>query len=357
MTTVSVIFLLFILWTVLNSMFMPKLTQARSLETVPLVSILIPVRNEERNIKPLLQSLEKLTYKNYEVIFLDDQSTDQTVPLLQQGLEKVAGTVIHGRPLPRGWVGKVHACQQLSETASGDYYLFLDADVRIAPHTIEASLCLLTKRKAGLLTGFPNFPTTSFLSQLLVPMQHFIVLFHLPLFMANLTKLPAFTAAHGSFMFFRKEAYMASGGHKQVFNSLVEDVHLSREVKKAGYHVVLANITNDVTCHMYETNAEVWNGFLKNVFSGIGRSYVMGIGLICFYSIFLLPLFLIVTGSFVPLILLLVLRLYVDWRMNQRNLIFLLMPLSSLMIIVLLSYSMIQSLRKRNVIWKGRHYS
>ena len=95
------------------------------------VSVLIPARNEEENLEKCLESLLVQTYTNYEVIVLDDQSTDHTWEIITHYVKRYPGLIraVKGKPLPRdGWNGKPFAMQQLSEYANGDYFLFTDAD-------------------------------------------------------------------------------------------------------------------------------------------------------------------------------------------------------------------------------------
>ncbi|MET1030457.1 MAG: glycosyl transferase family 2, partial [Domibacillus tundrae] len=87
-------------------------------------------------------------------------------------------------------------------------------------------------------------------------------------------------------MLFSRETYKAAGGHKPLKNSLVADVHLAREVKRKGNKAVIANIAPSVTCTVYETNKETWEGFLKNSFNGIGRSKAAAGLLVLFYTVF-----------------------------------------------------------------------
>ncbi|WP_216830482.1 glycosyltransferase [Alkalihalobacterium elongatum] len=364
----ALIHLIFLIWTVINSMFMPKLKQNVQLSNsvISLVSVLIPLRNEERNIKRLVKSLTSMTYQKVEVIFLDDQSTDNTYKLLMELTKEYKNfKVIKGAPLANGWVGKVHACKQLGEHAKGEYLLFLDADVEVCPTIIEKTISTMDVYDAGLLTGFPKFPSSTLLSKILVPMQHYIVFFHLPIFIANRTTIPSFTAAHGAFMCFRKEVYNKIGGHSSVAASIVEDVHLARHVKQKGYRVLLANLTEDVSCYMYETNKEVWNGFSKNIFVGLGRSIPLASTIIIFYSIFFVMPFIfailgIITNELLyllPYMIMLLHRAIVDWKTQQRNLQFLWMPVSAMVIIILLIYSAILSVQKKGYRWKGRSYT
>ncbi|WP_142826803.1 glycosyltransferase [Planococcus soli] len=360
------IHLFFLAWIIINRLFLPALPKQPQLSLDPLVSVLVPMRNEERNVEVLIKSLKNSTYGHAEFIILNDQSTDGTQTELERAIaEDSRFTILQGTQLPDGWVGKVHACHQLQQAASGDYLLFVDADVRFRPKAIEQSLSLMQQKGAQLLTGFPAFDVAPFLSKLLVPMLHFVILFHLPLALANYTKFKAATAANGMWMMFESESYQKIGGHTAVYDSLVEDVHIARKVKKHGFKVVLANITMSVKCRMYTTNAEVWEGFLKNSYAGIGRSPVMATALILFYSIFyILPPFLALYGLFsgfywwtLPYLLTVVQRWYVDMVTNQRWYLSFLIPLQAAAMLAVLVESMRKSFKKQPYSWKGRHYS
>lgn len=366
LTSILVTMLLFILtWTIFNSLFLKSLPTNTYHTDVPTVTILVPLRNEERNVVPLLTNFSKLTYPYLRFVLLDDESTDQTNQLLHSNSHLLGHSkVIKGTSLPTNWVGKVHACYQLSQHAESEYLLFLDADIRLQPDAIERSLALLESEQAGMLTGFPRFPTNTWLSKLLVPLQHVIILLHLPLAIANKTTRPAFSAAHGAFMLFKKEAYEKIGGHLAVKDSLVEDIHLAKAMKRADEKVCLANITDAVSCYMYETNKEVWNGFAKNIFPGLGRSLALAIAVsifYCFLFIFPLPLALIglitdhITWT-LPLLLVWIIRLYIDWKTKQDPFLWLLMPVAALALLVTLSYSIFIGLSGKGFEWKGRRY-
>ncbi len=357
--------LLFVLWTVLNLIFLPSLKKEEG-EDCGLVSILVPMRNEENNVKNLIKSLKELHYSNSEFLILNDGSTDRTEKKLS---EEINGDhrfrVYNGKELPEGWVGKVHACSQLSRYAKGDYFLFLDADVTVHSRIIEKCLYRVKKHKSGLITGFPRFPIHPFLGRLLVPLQHFFVYFHLPIAISNLTRWPAFTAAHGAFLFFKRSSYEAMGGHEKVKSSLVEDIQLAREMKKAGFNVTLVNNTETVICTMYETNKDVWEGFLKNIYIGLGRTPLAVMLLTSFYFCFYfipLPLAIagLVTGDWLmllPLLFVFIQTFIIDKASHQSVFHFVLMPLSALALIILVWTSMIRSIRKKGYSWKGRTYS
>ncbi|EZH67687.1 hypothetical protein DH09_07090 [Bacillaceae bacterium JMAK1] len=365
MVSLSLLLLLLFVWTIVNGVFMPRLTYAPNKKTESFVSVLVPMRNEERNVPTLLSSLYEAMPANSELIILDDQSTDNTRSLLQSGLQRFSNaTVIDGAPLPDGWIGKVHACHQLAQRANGDYLLFLDADVTIRPRTIEAGIQLLHKKRAGLISGFPTFIKKGILGHLLIPLQHFLVGFHLPLYLANHSSMIQASAAHGSFMMFTKTAYDEAGGHERVKGEIVDDVALMRAVKRSGNHAILANITDYVDCYMYETNREVWDGFTKNVFTGIGRSYVLAIVLTLFYTVtFVVPFVVAIYGVMmlngwllIPYGLVVLIRLVIDLRVKETPLLSLLHPIAILCLLALLLRSMYVNTRSKGYTWKGRTY-
>ncbi|RLQ95251.1 glycosyltransferase [Falsibacillus albus] len=334
-------------------------------ESQELVSVLVPLRNEERNVAGLIESLKKISYKQIEIILMDDQSSDETHSLLHKSIEEDARfTVMKGKHLERGWIGKVHACQQLSKQAAGRYLLFLDADVRVEADIVQKSIFLLKKFDSNLLTGFARFPVSPFLAKLLVPMQHFFVFFHLPNVISNYTCKPSFTAAHGGFLFFERGAYDAIAGHASVKNSLLDDVHIARAMKKRGFKVTIANITESVTCHMYHSNREVWNGFLKNIYIGLGRSPSLVLFISLFYGIFyFLPLPLafggLVYGTWmwlVPLLLVSLQTICIDLAARQEKSHFLLITIAVPVFISLMFSSMLKSIKGQGYEWKGRIY-
>lgn len=356
----------FVLGTFLNVLFLPSPPRNTSLKNMPLVSVLIPMRNEFRNVQGLVAALKKQNYNHFEVLILDDESTDGTFEALQMAISQdMRFRVIKGSVKPEGWVGKVHACHQLSGQARGEYLFFVDADVRLTPDAISHSLSMMQQKKIALLSGFSRFVLPTWLNKLLVPMQHFIVLFHLPIALANYTKWPAATAAHGGFMFFDRSAYEAIGGHGAVRSEIVEDVALARRIKQHGRRMWLVNVTRFASCTMYSTNQEVWSGFAKNIFNGIGRSTSFAISIIFFYSLFYVaPGVLFLIGLLVEqqllllpyfLICLQAALVYVKTR-EPIGLAFV-MPASALAFVTLLGYAVVQAKNGKPVEWKGRFYT
>lgn len=351
---------LLVLWTLVNSLFLQRLN--RPMMSGPDVSILVPLRNEERNVEKLVKSLQQVTYQNVVFYMLNDHSTDATGLLLEQlTADDQRFTILNGRALPAGWVGKVNACQQLGEVATGAYYCFLDADVEIHPTFISRVIGTMESKQVDLMSGFPKFQVRNLLSKLVIPMMHFLVNVHLPIVLANYTKWTAATAANGIFMCFRASAYHAVGGHAVVKSSLVEDVAFAKVMKKHQFRVKLARISPFVSCDMYASNRDTWEGFVKNTYVGTGRSPWIVFVVTFFYSVFyILPILLFIqTLELIYLytyILTVVQRMIVDIRANQFTLRALLLPLSCSVMLMILWASMWRTFTKKPYHWKGREY-
>jgi len=242
----------------------------------PFVSVLVPARDEAAHIEACIRGLLTSDYPAFEVLALDDHSSDGTGAILARLAAADARLrVLPGGPLLPGWLGKANACRQLAEAARGDLLLFTDADVRHAPTLIGHAVATLIARRVGLLSIFPDQITGTLAERLVVPlMQHFAVYVLLPLPLMTRLRSPAFAAANGQFLLFRRDAYLACGGHAAVRANVLEDVGLARAVKAAGYRIALADGNGLVTCRMYGSAREVWAGFSKNLFAFFNRSWL-----------------------------------------------------------------------------------
>jgi chlorobactene glucosyltransferase len=241
----------------------------------PMVSMLVPARNEELNIAGCVSSLLGQDYPDFEVIVLDDQSADGTLA----ELHKLAGgpqggrlRILDGASLPEGWHGKAWACQQLADNASGDLLLFTDADTRHRPDALRRAVKAMDKSGADMLSLTPAQQIETFWEKLIVPLVYHILFSYLPIGMVWKSRSPAFCYAIGQFILFKRKAYERIRGHRSVRCNLVEDVWLCKMVKRAGGKVVAFNGTDVVSCRMYRGFREVWNGFSKNLFAGLGNN-------------------------------------------------------------------------------------
>jgi chlorobactene glucosyltransferase len=265
----------------------------------PMVSILVPARNEEEHIGPCVASLLRQHYRNMEIIVLDDNSTDGTWDELQR-LALGAGSkllILKGKALPDGWHGKAWACHQLSEKAVGELLLFTDADTRHHPDALRRAVAALEEREADLLSLTPSQELVSFWEKLIVPLVYHILLCYLPLRMVSNSRSPAFCYAIGQFMLFKGDSYRKMGGHRSVRSNLVEDVSLCKKMKQSGGRVVAFNGSDAVSCRMYRDFSGIWQGFSKNLFAGLGYNTVGLFALMTMVVLFYLAPFVFMTAS------------------------------------------------------------
>lgn len=352
-------------FTVINVWTLPSLASFSVPKRPGLISVLVPLRNEERNVPALVRSLRQADDLKTEFIFLDDHSTDRTKMLLQEAvLYWPNARYIEGTALPEGWNGKVHACHQLSREAAGQYLCFVDADARLHADALRWAEGALRKQDAGLVTGFPHFKTEGFWGRLLVYMQHFVVYAHLPVAAANRTTWKAFTAAHGAFLFFSRTAYDKAGGHAAVKQALVDDMALAQNIKSQDMKTLLVSPGPAVTCHMYASSREAWLGFSKNIFPGIGRSMPIASAVITVHTLFfIVPGFLLLAAIAIaewqlaiPYVLAAALRAAVTIKASHPWWTVLIQPLSSGAMIAVLIYSIYLDKTKKGYSWKGRTY-
>jgi len=234
----------------------------------PLISVLVPARNEEENIRACLESLQKQDYPNYEILVLDDNSTDATAAIVNEmasGDERI--TLHFGEPLPDDWAGKCFACHQLAQKARGDWFLFVDADTRHEPHMLRSVLALAMELKTSLLSGFPRQLATSFAQKVIIPVFYFILLGWLPLWWLHRSKTPKPSMAIGQFFFFSADEYRRFGGYEAVKSKIVEDVWMGMEVSKHGGRHIAVDLSTVTSCHMYRDIGAMWSGLGKSIYS------------------------------------------------------------------------------------------
>ncbi len=251
----------------------------------PLLSVCVPARDEEDNIEACVRSLLNGTYTNCEVLVYDDQSTDATPEILARlAAEDDRLKLVETVPLPEGWAGKQHACWRMAQAAQGEWMLFTDADVRFSSQMLERTLAHAQRLRAdgsdvGLLSTFPRQITKSLGEILLVPMIFFLLFSYLPMWRMRQTNDPSTSAACGQFLFVRRDAYDASGGHEAFRDSYHDGIKMPRAVRKAGFKSDLFDGQALASVRMYRGFTQTWRGFAKNAFEGLGS-----VGLLIFLT-------------------------------------------------------------------------
>jgi chlorobactene glucosyltransferase len=250
------------------------------------ISVLIPARDEEETIERCVRSALDGLHDVFEVIVYDDRSSDETPNILARLQDEYDNLrVVEGRPLPDGWVGKPHACHRLSEAARGDLLLFVDADTFLTDSGISRIASLLNDYEADVVTAVPRQITESFFERLVLPLLHLTYTSWLPLPLIWKTQDPRFLAANGQVLAVRRSTLETIGGFEAVRADVVDDMALCRRAKTLGETVVFADGYDIAHCRMYGSAREVWEGFSKNLYEGIGGTPLALIGVTCIYFV------------------------------------------------------------------------
>jgi len=290
-------------------------------EQAPRVSICIPARNEANSIERCVRSAVEQQYPNHQVFVLDDNSTDGTSEILDSLSQTYPQslTILNGQPKPKDWLGKSWACHQLSETADGKIFLFIDADTWLEPEAIAKVIRTMGLDVVDFITLWPKQKLGTFWEKTVIPLVYFALLTLLPTryvhrapkwippFLRKKTE-PLFAAACGQFMAFKASAYRAIGGHASVKDEVVEDVELAKNIRRAGFKMKMYHGSKTVSCRMYRSSEELWDGFRKNFLAGFNHNVVLFLVMAAFHALtFILPAlsfpFLLIWGSATALLL------------------------------------------------------
>ncbi len=289
---------------ILNALTFPRLRKTAPQKNAPLVSAVVPMRNETDVIAEAVKSLLRQDYPNLEIILLDDQSTDDTAKVA----ERAAGNdprlkILHGEPLPAGWLGKPWACHQLSQHANGGHLLFTDADVRWEPNGISALMREAKRSRADLLTAWATQITETWTERLVVPMMGFAIQAYLPIQAVHHIPFKFFAAANGQCLLFRRDAYQTIGGHAAIKNNILDDMGLAYAIKENRLRLRAADANGLIRTRMYRNWNQVRDGFAKNILAGHGNNpIILFFAAIFHWWLFILPpLFLLLSALCLPL--------------------------------------------------------
>lgn len=332
------------------------------------VSVLIPARNEEDNIRTCIEHIYRSKHQPYEVIVYNDNSTDSTLDKLRSLQEQYPSLdVIHGGLLPVGWAGKNHACHHLANRSTGDIFLFIDADTRLEPHGIGHLICIAddTTLPSDMVTALPRQSMGSFAERVLMPFLPLTFIAWLPLELVRRLPFPSMTAAIGQVVAIKRSAYHHSGGFEAIPAELVDDMALATRFKKLGLTVRFIDGFHLARCRMYDSFNTLWEGFTKNVFLGLRQQIPLWLFVICLYTTcFILPFVLLPVAIFQTSLVLpviagivcnLLIRIVMTIRFGHSWTAALLHPFASVVVVAIFINSGIQTMIGK-VKWKGREY-
>jgi chlorobactene glucosyltransferase len=357
----------------------------------PLISVCVPARNEERNIRVCVESIRVQDYPNLEVIVLEDRSTDATSEILRQlamesdsllspvkehiPLGRPSLQIIHGANLPSGWAGKPHALFQTSKAARGEWLCFIDSDTFLSPNALSACYAKAIETNADMFTIMTFQILGSFWEKVVMPIVMTALSVGFSPRKANDPKSKD-AIANGQFILIKRSVYDAIGGHERVKDQIVEDKAIAEQVKWNGYRLIVSNGDSLAWTRMYTSLPEMWEGWTKNIYLGLSdRPSLMLFGaFLALIAALILPLWpllgvfwylhgggwlalTVVAKSIILWTIVLYARARVATGMRISPWYAFTLPLGSAVFAAMMFTSAWKVLSGQGVLWKGRRYT
>lgn len=333
---------------------------------LPRLTVVIPTRDESRNILGCLRSVAASDHAEFDVLVFDDGSLDDTVALARsEGVRVVEGG---GSPLPPGWKGKPWALERArAHIGAAEWLVFLDADVRLDPRALSRLHTYALDGDSDLVSGFGRLEMGSFWESVIQPSVGGLILAGNDLAKMNDDAAPERAIANGQMILVRRAAYDAVGGHAAVRDNILDDIGLAKTFKAAGHRVRCLQIRELFSCRMYTGFAELWHGWTKNLYAGMEFragtvGLVVGIVLVEFIAPYFIGVHALLVGdgpllwaSLGVIALIHAVRAWMDRIFAQPLAYGLLQPLGAAMLVGLLLDS-VRRTRRGIRTWKGRTY-
>ena len=385
---ISIIFfswIYFLIYTIKFLIHVPKLQSFRSSNNVthPKVSVILPARNEEKYIQKCLKTLIEQDYPNYEIIAINDSSTDKTGELIESfSLANSKIVYVNVESKPNDWTGKCWACYQGYLKSTGDLFLFTDADTSHSCISISLAVNHLLSKNLDALTAIPKILAFDFWTKITLPI----------LWTLSLAKYSALNANNpkskvgyffGSFFLLTRKTYESIGTHKEVKKEIVEDGALGRKVKEQGFKLNVVHGRDHIHAVWARDPTTLWNGLRRLMISIYDRekinAYLMAFAtfILLLFPLLIFPfsismvlqyenisnnvfeLSLLLLSLIIASILLLIITCVLELKSSilQNPIYSLFFPLSSSFVFIAFLSSIINSRSKYVVSWKDRMYS
>jgi glycosyltransferase involved in cell wall biosynthesis len=319
------------------------------------VSILIPMRNEEENVSGCINSIiSQSGLKDCEIITLNDHSEDATATLLAT-FPNIKN--LTGKSLPDGWLGKSWACQQLADASTGEYLVFIDADVRLSDNAIASAISKMGKW--DFISPYPKQIANGFVQRLFQPLLQWSWLASVPLIISQKLRIKSMAVANGQFLVIKKSAYLKSGGHESIKSEVLDDIMLARQLLASGFAGGVAEASQVAICQMYKTSAELVNGYRKSLWNAFGSLLGTFVAIIFLLLSSVAPFIAALFGSKIGLVsfgLIVLSRVISSIRTGSIPNTALLHPLAIVFLISLIIYSWIGKLTN-TLTWRDRKLS
>ncbi len=348
-----------------NIIYFRRATNEPHVTDGPFVSVIVPARDEQRSVRRCLESLLAQDYADYEVIVVDDESSDATAAILA-GLsahDARLRTVCSG-PLPDGWLGKPHAMSKGVEIARGEILLLTDADTVHDPRSISWAVTNLQAHHADILSGYLKQEYGSFGESIVVPTMYAMMLLT-PFALVAREKAPRASFAIGQYVAIRRAALDGVGGYEAIRNSIVDDMAMAARMKRFGYQGVFLDASDAASCRLYTGYRDAFVGIERSIYSSVGANLltvlamtVIVIGLIVWPALAVLSPTLRFGLPIAPFaasaVLFATQWALITWNRRTPVTAFMLYPLVFFNLILILYASVLSTGFGSGVSWKGR---
>jgi glycosyltransferase involved in cell wall biosynthesis len=378
---VFVTWICFLIYSIKLIKVVPRLSSSKNIKNTysQLVSIILPARNEEKYIRKCLDSLVKQEYGNYEIVIINDSSSDNTGQIIKEYVNKNGCKIIsiESKPRPPGWTGKNWACYQGYLHSRGDLFLFTDADTLHSPTIISLAVGYVLSKSLDSLTVMPKILSNDFWTRITLPLLWTFSLARFSALKANdpKTKIGYF---FGSFFIIKRNVYEMVGTHKSVKAEIVEDGELGKKVKENGYSLQVIHGEDLISAIWARDSSSLWHGLKRLLIPMYKKEKVKSIILVALTFVLLLfPLVMVAFSSLLAInekpvmlnlallsitivsVLLLILSsiLQLKYTLFENPLYSLAFPLAGSFLFIAFVSSIIFSGKKNTIEWRGRKYS
>jgi glycosyltransferase involved in cell wall biosynthesis len=367
---IVILFVLIVLFinVIANRLIVKEPIESGRRDTLPSVSVLIPTRNEAKNIGACLRGALTQDHPKYEVILVDDSSTDATVQIAQNvAANNQRLRVFRGRPVAPHWFGKTYAQYQAAQVSRGQYLLFLDADVVLDRRALSYMVTAAKQAGAGILSIFPFQVKEGFWEGLLGPFKYFRLFLFFPTYAMDWPWEAMAAYANGQCMLVERNAYVKMGGHSNASETLREGPDMARLLKRRGGKIRLMSGAGIAKARLYGGPPELWNGFTRFLYTMAHRTVAVAMLMIVAYALlFVLPVIKVVlalaTGATVATVGLplaqvglgMVMLMAATGRYGLALSEVLFFPLGAAVWIGMIGRAISVSMSKQGVQWKGR---
>lgn len=326
------------------------------------VSVIIPARNEEENIKNIIDAVLNQKYENFEVIVVDDGSSDRTPEILDGYTDRIKKIRIDEKP--EGWCGKNFAVYTGYKNSRNEILAFIDADVYIGPYMLKKAISYMEKNNIDMISFLPKLKMDTFWERVLMHTMGSLIFFFFPPHRVNLPQTKNIMA-NGQFLLVKRNAYEKINGHIAVKEEVEEDVELARTIRKAGFKYIFVGAFDDMSTRMYTGFSEIIKGWSKGIYIHIKKNSVRVFSLSSLFFIFWIYPYidflydiikLKLDATAISVALLFLFDFISRASVKHHKFYFIFYPLSSFIIFLLFLYNFYRFFLKRGVLWKGRRY-